>query len=913
MMLGKSELAALLLAMTLPAQAPAPAAEPPLTPALEREIEAARALQKAGDLPAALAAFTAAVEHAREAGDRRAEAVAWRMKGVVRFYQFDYEGAVAEYRKCAEVAEASGNRTQLAHAFLNTGAAYLDLGEYARAQTYFEKAAFLYEAVQNNERLTVAYSNIGVSLAERGDHASALTYFNKALRLAEAIGSTQRVLAALNSIGAILIRQRDYLAGLEYYERGAAIAREIGDGKKLALALTGIGLTYQQTHDYPRALEQLTQALDVAETHDRSLLPRILAPIGAIHMAQGRLDEAEALYERGLKLVDEIGSRLETATFLIDVARLRLARRDHRGAVEAAERGARLAAEIESPDALWQLSTLAGRAHVAQGRAADAQGAFARGIAAIEMLQKGVAGGAEQEQRAFEDKLEPYHGLMELALAAGRTADAFQQAERAKGRVLLGVLQGGQIRSPKATTPEQEEKEQGLNAALVSINARIVAEAAAAQPDAGRLRELRAERDRLRVEREALLATLYTARPEARALRGEMAPAGVDEAAGALGLTDAALEFVATDERVHAFLLTRDGRGGRVQHYTLAPGGKELAEEVAAFRGQLANRDPAFRPVARRLFDWVLGPVARELRQRSRLVIVPDGPLWELPFQALLTDRSRYLLEDHAVQYAPSLTVLREMIARRSRVSSSQLLVVGNPTLPGPAANARLSTLRDAKLTPLPEAEREAKALARLYRSRAGAALYIGPQAEEKRIKAEAARYGVLHFATHGILDDHSPMNSYLLLSAPAPARAEAAAEDDGILEAREILDLDLRAQLVVLSACEMARGRYGPGEGIIGMSWALFAAGSPAAVLAHWNVDSASTTRLMIDFHRHLLGTKHAGRLPKSEALRRAALGRLRSGPSRHPFYWAGFAVIGEDSPLSPGTASTTSSGSSR
>jgi CHAT domain-containing protein len=159
----------------------------------------------------------------------------------------------------------------------------------------------------------------------------------------------------------------------------------------------------------------------------------------------------------------------------------------------------------------------------------------------------------------------------------------------------------------------------------------------------------------------------------------------------------------------------------------------------------------------------------------------------------------------------------------------------------------------------------------------------VGADAREDVLKAEAGRHRILHLATHGILDDASPLNSYVLLS-----RGKGT-EEDGLLEAREIMGLDLRADLAVLSACETARGRFGAGEGVVGLSWALFVAGCQTAVVSQWKVASESTSDLMLEFHRRL---RSGG--PKDAALQRAALKLLADRRYRHPFYWAGFIVVG-------------------
>jgi CHAT domain-containing protein len=216
---------------------------------------------------------------------------------------------------------------------------------------------------------------------------------------------------------------------------------------------------------------------------------------------------------------------------------------------------------------------------------------------------------------------------------------------------------------------------------------------------------------------------------------------------------------------------------------------------------------------------------------------------------------------------------------------------MGNPTINAERLAKVSLTRGDESLDPLPNAEREVNTLGKLYgaeRSR----ILIGEQATEEQVKAEASRYLLLHFATHAVLDDRNPMYSRIVMSSP-----EEGAKEDGLLEAWELMNLDLKAELVVLSACQTARGRVGAGEGMIGMSWALFVAGSPSVVVSQWKVDSARTTDLMLEFHRNLLRKLATGgpAMSKAEALRAAAL-KLLHGQYNHPAYWAGFVIIGNE-----------------
>jgi len=222
--------------------------------------------------------------------------------------------------------------------------------------------------------------------------------------------------------------------------------------------------------------------------------------------------------------------------------------------------------------------------------------------------------------------------------------------------------------------------------------------------------------------------------------------------------------------------------------------------------------------------------------------------------------------------------------SKRNRPASNTLLAMGNPRLGDQTISRSKSVLMNTSLEPLPEAERMVKQLAQIY-GVAASRIYVGDGAREDVLKAEAGKHRTIQLATHGVLNNASPMYSHVVLT-----NSEGAVGEDGLLEAWEIMNLDLKADLAVLSACETARGRIGAGEGVIGLSWAMFVAGVPTTVVSQWKVESSSTTELMLEFHRSLKGG--AG---KSEAMRRAAMKVMADRRYDHPFYWAGFVVVGD------------------
>ena len=407
---------------------------------------------------------------------------------------------------------------------------------------------------------------------------------------------------------------------------------------------------------------------------------------------------------------------------------------------------------------------------------------------------------------------------------------------------------------------------------------------------AAQLKSATADLSRARLDYDAFETALYVQHPDWKLQTGAIEPVKLDELATMMPAADSAfVEFVVTDRKLYTFLAEggpQPGESRRISVFTAPLSRTELAELVERFRKQLANRDLGFRATAAGLYRTLFGPAGTELSRKRHLIVVPDGVLWELPFQALIDPAGRYLLDDSAVSYAPSLTALKAMLQvkkdQRGIPARTQLLAMGNPAWGSEIAQVK-AVYRDENFGNLPLAETEVERLGRIY-GEGRSHVYTGRDARESRFKAEAAESKVLHLATHGILNNASPLYSYLLLAAEGNGSTE-----DGLLEARELMRMKLHAELAVLSACETARGRVGAGEGMIGLSWALFVSGVPTTVLSQWKVESDSTSRLMIAFHQN-----RQKNLSDAEALRTAALAIRKDPAYQHPFYWAPFIVIG-------------------
>jgi CHAT domain-containing protein len=428
------------------------------------------------------------------------------------------------------------------------------------------------------------------------------------------------------------------------------------------------------------------------------------------------------------------------------------------------------------------------------------------------------------------------------------------------------------------TDTEKAEAENLINK-YHAFNQRLQSQTSG-QPDQELQNELNAVRRELVVFQEKLAA----AHPEVPLRAGPAKSLTPGDLNSLVPGTDVAyLEYVVTADNVGLFILKRNQliTDPELKYLELKVKADELRRKVSEFHSALAERQPDYVPLGRELYRLLVEPAVNELQNMGTLCIIPDEFLWTLPFQALTPTRGEYLIQDRSVFYAPSLSVLKELTLRnRQQSTNTSFVAFGNPVI------ARDEQLKH-DLHSLPESESEVAVVARVGRSRLTKVL-VGTRAEEKAFKMLAPQYATIHLATHGVLDNSEPLNSYLLLT-----RTAGDAENDGLLQAREIIDLHLDADLAVLSACETGNSTVSPGEGVVGMSWAFLVAGTRSVVVSQWRVNSASTSQLMKTFYQAMANHNDLNGRNKSQALREASLRLMQDRRYRHPFYWSGFVLV--------------------
>lgn len=708
---------------------------------------------------------------------------------------------------------------------------------------------------------------------------------------------------ALHNLGDRLFTAGQLDVAYDTLMRAKPLVEGAGNPVALGTLYNSLGRLYRAHGRLDEALLMQKEALRLHETGGDALAHmQSLNAVGTVHQRLGEMALAGAFFERALAVAETTGSTRARDFLQANLAGLLLDQGDATQAAAVLEevigagRDAYLSVRyVQLSNAYVQLGRHAdalaaaaealgrcGESHEAcvGARLARARALTASGDAQAALHELNLAQARLEDLRArlvpsdffrrnFHLAYEPlYSKAIALQVQAGQTTLALETAERARARAFLDLL------ASRGSTPQSVEQARPAGAELQAPPLRLDAVATPHTPGAA----------------PATLATLT-------------------ETAGRLGST--LLAYWVGDEELFIWVVSPTGqahvRRVPVLRSTLARLVRETAPFTATAPRARAADDPSRgarngrnAPAARRIPVWrelhglLIEPVRPLLPSSSGalLTIVPHGPLLGLAFAALQGTQGRYLLEDYTLHYAPAGALLSFTSAlRRPDARTGALLLVADPVPP------RLSPL-DRPLARLPGARLEASSVASGVPAEQVTSL-VDADATEVRVRAAVEDRAVLHFATHAIVRDDEPLASYLALGASGEATTH-----DGRLSAEEVYGLTLRADLVVLSACQTAGGMVG-GDGVATFARAFLYAGSASLLASVWDVADQPTNRLLPEFYR----AWRAG-ASKASALRQAQLGLLRdlragrvrvSTPigrvpvAEHPVFWAGFTLFGE------------------
>jgi CHAT domain-containing protein/Tfp pilus assembly protein PilF len=888
-----------------------------------------------GDMQKALEKFNEALPIFRAVGDSRGEAETLSNIGVFYRSLGDMQKALEKYNEALPLKRTVGDRRGEAITLNNIGVVYDSLGEAQKALEKYNEALPLRREVGDRGGEAVTLNNIGMVYRSLGEAQKALEKLNEALPLRREVGDRGGEAGTLTNIGLVYYSLGETRKALEKYNEALALSHAVGDRRVEAITLNNIGLVYRSLGEMQKALEKYNEALPIFRTvGDRSEMATTLDNIGEVYQSLGETQKALEKYNEAMPLKREVGDRWGEAKTLNNIGAVYNALGEMQKVLEKYNEALLTFQEIG--DRNGEATTLLGIARVEQkrGNLTQARQTIEQAIDLVESLRTNIV---SQELRAsyfasrqefFETYIDVLMQMQKQNPAAAVDAVALAVSERARARSLLELLKESRADIRQGVDSSLLERERSLQQRL---NARAAAQVSLLnrkhtpeQADAA-AKEIAALTD----EYEEIQAQIRARSPRYAALTQPQPLSLTEIQQQALDEDTLLLEYALGEKRSYLWLVSQRS----IDSYELPPRAeleaatRRVYELLTVRPKRRAPPDPQFIAQARTLSGMLLGPVAPRLGGK-RLVVVAPGALSYLPFAALPApeDKERSaggyepLIVKHEVVSIPSasvLSIIRRETAGRQRAAKS-VAVLADPVFEAddprvapvkkgkPSGETRAAPVTDAEHSELMRAIRTMKfpdarsGFVRLLFSRYEADSIIALTPGGTGLKAtdfnasralalsrELNQYRILHFATHGLLNSEHPELSGLVFS----LLDREGKPQEGFLRLHEIYNLQLNADLVVLSACESGLGKEIKGEGLIGLVRGFMYSGAPRVVASLWTVDDYATAELMKLFYQRMLKDG----LTAGAALRAAQLEFSGQNRWASPYFWAGFVLQGE------------------
>jgi CHAT domain-containing protein/TolA-binding protein len=756
-------------------------------------------------------------------------------------------------------------------------------GEFQAALTQFQAVLKVYTQADDRLKQGDTLNRIGDTYMNLGQYAQALSAYQTAIDLRQELGDLPGIGGSLTSLATAYERLGQYQKAKNTLEQAL---KNIQQQQKGGIPLEGgiyelpkdeatlrnrLAWVQNQLNQYPDALRSAQAALKLYQ-----LLPdgydgkqfgerAALDTIGMTYWYLGQSQTAITTLKQAVTIAKAIGDRAGIATTLNHLGEVYLSLKQPALALDLFQQALTLQQAIGDRPGTGATLNQIGITLLQQGDAAKATQALLSAIQIWESLRPGLTD--DNKVSLFETQVVTYSILQKALVAQNQATSALEIAERSRARAFVELLAsrlGAKVSAQFESTPP---------------------------PSIEQIRQVAQVQQATLVEYSLIQDTL---------LIWVIDPNGVITLRSVkLTELDTSLEDAAENTRVAAATGRNRGVGRSTNHLnalvqgtrsTLATSDtneSDANETDSAVEDDSSSQPRRFNRRLRQSYDLLIAPIADLLPKdpKSHVIFLPHGSLFLIPFPALQDAASKYLIEQHTISTAPSIQVLALTHQRQTQTHAhtGQSLVVGNPTMP--KLTFTLGSPPEA-LPPLPGAEAEAIAVAKLLKTQA----LTGDAATETAVVAQIPTARIVHLATHGLLDDIPQLGApgaIALAPTQSPSTATSNDKNDGLLTTTNILNLNLTADLVVLSACNTGRGNI-TGDGVIGLSRAFMAAGTPSVLVSLWEVPDAPTSELMIEFYQQMQQQPD-----KAQALRQAMLATLKKHP--HPRDWAAFTLIGQ------------------
>ena len=882
----------------------------------------------------ALAGFASALGSFESLDLRYEAALTLYCMGVTHLRSGETHEAIAPLSRSVEIFRTLDG-PMYASAVNALGGAYDLTGDVALARSKYTEAFEYFHAHNSGDSEGVAHNNIGKLYSDAGDWQRALEEYRLALPLFRAAGDRNREGLALYQIGMAYSGLGDKDRAVQYLQQALTVRREANDKSGQADALTSLGNIESGGGDTQKGIRHLQEALLLREVvGDKRAEGMTLSFLGTAQVAIGDTSAALASLAKSIEFRRAGGDRRGEALSKLNLSVAQNASGQYDAALATASDGLTVLRDLGDRNNAARALLQMARAERALGRVDEALQHSDQAIKDVEEV-RGRASTPEFRASYLGQRHDIYEVQIDLlARLAGRdatySAQALQVSEQAHARSLLDLLSESESNIRSGVAPALIEQERSLAQALDAKAQRSLLLATRANQGVEQTR-LSGEIGELEAQYNEVLAAIRKASPayaaltqpqplDVRAIQHDVLDADTSLIEYSLG-DEASYAWVVDQQNLHSVRLPPrkeiEAVARKAYELVTARGSSVKGETMLQGQQRIAAADKDLSAALGQLSDLVLKPLVA-FAKTPRMLIVADGALQYIPFGMLpvtaADGTAKPLISDFEVVAMPSasaIAIQRAQLKGRPRAPNG-VAVIADPVFDSTDARmtARTAAVRNLaadsdgstrilehlqlpstssslSIPRLPYTRDEANAILATASGRKNLSA-LGFDATKDKVTGNAlSSYRIVHFATHGFLDSERPSLSAVVLSL-VDRNGKAR---DGILRAHELYNLNLPADLVVLSACQTGLGKDIRGEGLVGLTQGLMYAGAARVIVSLWSVSDKATASLMGDLYREML-TK--GQSPAA-ALRSAQLAVMQQKGWENPYYWAAFTVQGD------------------
>lgn len=860
------------------------------------------------------------------------------------------------FEKALELFQLQKNWARLAHCYHVMRALY----PIDTKLQYLEKALAisLTRLGERHPETAEIYNRLGEYYKDRGDYARALEYVNRGLAIQRKISGESHpdLFWSYYRLADIYGQMEEYEKALEYSKKTMAVVTKI-DGpthQNAGNVNKFIGILYSKMGDFDKGIAHFKKAIKILDIYTDKLSVTThmnYFELGDIYMRAGKYESAEDCYQKALMVTKKMYHPYHGHIYgaYRSLAEATAAQHDYEAALTYNQQAlqtllpgfvsndvngnpsienisyyrravlktlvqkGRILNEMvrqqtkytmtPSLDAVRSLETALDCYDKALQQASLALGGFLSTSAKLAMQQRL----SEVVEQAVQVALR----LSEMTGDSTYKEQAWRFSERGKSAILRLAVQESQAKKFAGIDNAILEQEQALRDEVVKYETSISKAYQTKGRDAADISSLESTYYRLKSQHESLLSDLAEKYPYYFELKHSPPAATIDEVQKTLDVDAVLLEYFVGKNDIYIFVVTKE-----LFDIVTLPKNQDFSQQVqehAALIRQVV-KSSAYIKSSARLYNLLIRPVELFIAAKDKLIIIPDGVLYYVPFEALVSadrvnsldssfSKQNYLIGQYEISYHYSTNLLLASANKPKPVNASRQLLAVAPVFRQENNNGYISpgnsgifedvdepqkrafvTRSGSHFRELRHSEGEVRTIVDLF-ANSGSIGYFHRQATEDRFKAEAGNYRFVHISTHGFMNEINPKLSGLAFSQPA----DSIAAEDGILYAAEAYTLELNADLVVLSSCESGIGKIAAGEGVMSMTRGFLYAGARNVVVSLWKVFDEHTSELMIEFYRGVAtGESYA------TALRKAKLKMLAKPETARPASWASFVLVG-------------------